>query len=441
MDRILRHLEYVPIDLILLFAALAGAVVILFPKKYGMEAALLVSSAWLNMNRFNSLADVASLAKVTYWAPLLALIFFATTRPGPRRKVPALAWIYLIVPLLGCICVLSAIDAAYGILQFFNMFLTAAAAIAVYRVVDSGQMLYRIIQLIFIGLLIPVGVSLAALIFFRSQSFVPGTWRFMPFGIGPNQLVPILATAICFAGCGFTISKSNVMRMVSLGAIGTSVALLLATGSRQGVIVTGMAVLPLALWSIRRPFLLTIALGCGIPVAIWTFAFTEGIAATDRLLDYSHTSNRYSTAMQYLDTFSHRPSGLLGTTGDSVRMDDSATRIPHNSYLGMLYIGGVLLGVPLFIAMIYTLYSIWRVMVRRREVNINPLLLWSLGALLLAIYMHGLVSDMAYLSISTWSFLHFFLSCLFMGLAKEFRQFKLAAYSRASSAARAYPTS
>jgi hypothetical protein len=38
---------------------------------------------------------------------------------------------------------------------------------------------------------------------------------------------------------------------------------------------------------------------------------------------------------------------------------------------------------------------------------------------MMAIYLQAMVSDMAYWSVSSWVFLHYFVSCLFMGLAKE----------------------
>lgn len=425
MDRITRHLDYIPLPIVLLVAVAGLVGVVMFPKKYGLPFALAASAAWLNLNRFNRLGAVSSVSKATFWLPLMAVTYFAVAQPGPKRKVPILAWVYMIVPVLGCICIARAEDAALGFVQFATMFLSAMAAIAVYRIIDSEAALVQVMKMTFLGLLVPIAVSLVALAFFRSMSFIPGLGRFGPFGMIPNQLVPILAPAMCFAACGFLALKSPVLRVVCIATIGCCFALIMATGSRQGIVVAGIVVLPTLAWVTRRPILMMFAAAIAIGVAGWTFAYTEGIASTDRLTDFTNTSGRFDMALHYLEAFRDRPvAGLLGTSGMSVLRDDTATHISHNSYLAMLYNGGLLLGFPLALAMAATIYSIAVVLINRRRFAINPAILWSLAALMVAIYLQGLVSDMAYWSVSSWTFMHYFLSCLFMGLAKEVKSYK-----------------
>ena len=429
MDRVFRHLENVPIQFMLLAAVLVAITVILFPKKYGVEAALAASFAWLNLNRFTALGGIDSLAKATFWLPLVALIYFAHVRPGPKQKVPPLAWAYLGVPLLGCLCVLTAQDALRGFVQFATMFLVAAAAISVYRAVDSEQTLKRFLLAMFIGLLAPLAVSLAALVFFRTKSFLPGQGRFAPFGILANQLVAMLAAVVSLAACLVVAFKSKSLQLVVLGATGISMTLLIATGSRQGMVVIGIVLLPAVTWLARRPLATIAAAVVAIGMGVWTFGFTEGAASTDRLTDFSDTSGRFEVAFQYLDVVSERPvAGLLGTRGLSVSRSEDADHITHNSYLGVLYVGGLLLAAPLFAAMVSTLFSVKRVLLQSRSINVQPTLLWLLASLLIAIYAHGLVNDMAYWSVSSWSFLHYFLSCFFMGLAQQARAVELVAW-------------
>jgi hypothetical protein len=422
MNRVLRHLEYFPIELMVLAALGVAVIAVLFPRKYGVEAALIAAFAWLNLNRFQGLAGLGSIAKATYWLPLLALIYFAHVRPGHKQKVPALAWFYLAVPIMGCLCVLTATDAILGLVQFCNMFLMAAAAISVYRVVDSEQTLKRFLICMFIGLLVPLAISLSALVFFRAKSFRIGQGRFTPFGMVANQLAALLATAVSLAACGVVAYKSQAIRLIALGAAGISITLLIATGSRQGLVIVGIVLLPALAWLVRRPLMILPAAVISIGVGVWTFGFTEGAASTGRLTNFSDTSGRYETALQYVDTFSKRPvAGLLGTHGLSVLRSESAGHITHNSYLGMLYVGGLLLGAPLFTVLVVTFISMKRVLSQSRSINVQPTLLWLLATLLLAVYVHGLVNDMAYWSVSSWSFLHYFLSCFFIGLAQQVR--------------------
>lgn len=427
MDRITRHLEYVPISVVVL-VAIAGIVgAALFPKKYGLPLSIVFASAWLNLNRFTRLGPVPSITKATFWLPLLAVTYFAVTQRGPKRVVPPLAWIYLIVPIVGCACVARATDALFGMVQFATMFLSAMAAIAVYRIIDSEETLLQVLKMTFIGLLLPILVSLIALTFFRNMSFIPGLGRFGPFGMIPTQLVPILAPAICLGACGFAVLKSPISRLICIAVVGCCIALIMATGSRQGVVVAGIVLLPAASLVTRRPILMVAAAAVTIGVAAWTFKYAEDIASTGRLSDFTNTSGRFDTALYYLDIFRERPvAGLFGTKGMSVLREETAMHITHNSYLAMLYVGGLLLGFPLFVTMIATLYSMFVVLKNRRSFSINPAILWSLAALMTAIYIQGLISDMAYWSVSWWTFLHYFVSCLFMGLARETKSYGFA---------------
>jgi hypothetical protein len=420
MDRVLHHLESLPIGSMLLAAFGVAIIVALFPKKYGVEAGLIATFAWLNLNRFHTLGSIASLSKATYWLPLLAIIYLALVRPGPKLAVPKLAWVYLLVPVLGCLCVLSAADRLYGMVMFCNMFLIAAASISVYRLVDSEQTLKRFLACMFVGLLVPLAIALAALIFLRAKSFLAGQGRFIPFGMPANQFVPILTSIVSLSACGVVAYKSHAVRLIVLCAAGASVALLIATGSRQGVVIMGISLLPLMAWLMRRPLAVIPMAIVLIGVGTWIFGFTEEAKITDRITSFSDTSRRYETALQYLEVVRQRPvAGLLGTRGLSVLRSEDAGHITHNSYLGMLYVGGILLGAPLLVAMIGTLLSMKRALGQSRSLGFQPILLWLLAALLASIYIHGLVNDMIFWSVSSWVFLHYFLSCFFMGLAQR----------------------
>ncbi|BBO31376.1 hypothetical protein [Lacipirellula parvula] len=422
MDRVARHLENISLAHFLLALIAMGIAAILVPKKYGMEISIIIAAAWLNLNRFTNLGPIASISKATYWMPVLSIMWFAYMRPGNRNPVPGIAWLYLITPVIGCICVATTADRMLGFVQFASMFLLALTAILVYRTVDSEESLIRVVASVFIGLMVPLGISVLALVFFRAQSFVPGIGRFAPFGINANQLVPILATVMALAGCGLIGFKAKPWRIVCMAAIGASATLLVATASRQGIVVAGIAVLPAAFWAAKRPIVIVAMAVVAVGVGVWLFRFTEGAAQTDRLSDVS-TSGRYENAFVYANTIAKRPiGGLLGTKGQSVVVSQDADKIPHNSYVGMLYLGGMLLGVPLALAMFKTMTSMYYVLHNRARVNMQPALLWTAASIMGAIYLHGLVNDMIFWSVSTWTFLHYFLSCLFLGLANQLRE-------------------
>lgn len=425
MDRVLRHLENISIGYLVLGMVAIVIVAILFPKKYGMEASLIGSAIWLNLNRFTNLGPIASISKATYWMPLLLLIWFAMRRPGVKNSVPRVAWIYLALPFIGCLCVSTTTDAMYGYVNFANMFLLAAAAIAVYQTIDSEETFIRIVACIFIGLMVPLFISILALVFFRGRSFIPGLGRFSPFGINANQLVPMLATVMAFGGWAIVSYKNKALRIACMAALGASTTLLMVTGSRQGVVIATVAMLPVLAWAAAKPITLIIGAVVSVAVGVWVFGFTEGAASTKRLSDFGNTSGRYETSMEYARIFADRPvAGLLGTSGQSVMLAAEVGTIPHNSYMGMLYLGGLALGAPLAFAVLATIKSAIAVVANRRLVNMRPALLWMAIALLTAIYLHGLISDMIFWSVSTWTFLNYLLSCFFLGLSRNIRKSK-----------------
>ena len=422
MDRVSRHLEHIdPSHFILVVIAMIAAA-ILVPKKHGMELSIIVAAAWLNMNRFSNLGPVASVAKGTFWLPLLAVIWFAYVRPGHRNPIPSVAWAYLITPIIGCICVATTLDRVLGFVQFGSMFLLALSALLVYRTVDTEKSLIRVIASIFLGLMVPLGISIIALMFFRAQSFIPGLGRFAPFGMNPNQLVPILATILGLAGCGMIGFKSKAWRIVCMAAIGSCATLLVATASRQGIIVGAIAMLPVGFWAAKRPLVAGIMAVVIVGVGVWLFGYTEGALSTDRLAEVT-TSGRYENAFVYANMIAKRPvAGLLGTKGQSILIGAEADKIPHNSYMGVLYTGGLMMGVPLIYALLKTLTSMYYVLSNRDRINLPPAVLWTAASIMIAIYLHGAANDMIYWSVSTWTFLHFFLSCLFVGLANQLRE-------------------
>jgi hypothetical protein len=309
-----------------------------------------------------------------------------------------------------------------GFAQFGTMFLLALSALLVYRTVDTQESLIRVIASIFIGLMVPLGVSIMALMFFRSQSFIPGLGRFSPFGMNSNQLVPILATIMGLAGCGMIGFKAKAWRIVCMAAIGACATLLVATASRQGIIIGAIAMLPVAFWAAKRPLVAAVMAVVTVGVGVWLFGYTEGALSTDRLTEVT-TSGRYDNAFVYANMIAKRPvAGLLGTKGQSILIGDQADKIPHNSYVGVLYMGGLMMGLPLMYAMFKTLTSMYYVLQNRYRINMPPAVLWTAASMMAAIYLHGLANDMIYWSVSTWTFLHFFLSYLFVGLANQLRE-------------------
>jgi len=434
MDRVQRHLETIPIEMIALAAFLAIFVAMVIPKKVGFYFSIFLMFAWINLDRFNDLRFLSAAAKVTYWLPPILLIFFASFMPGPRKPVPILAWIYVLCPIFGVMCIAGAADSLHGAVQFSTMFLYSAAAITLYRVTTTNQQLINVVAAMFLGIVVPVAIAFSALVIFRGNAFRAGVARFEPFRVQPNMYVHWFATACCFAGCGFMLVKPKWMKIFCLGVIGACGAMLVASGSRQGLVIVAIAMLPSVRWGVKHPIVLAIGTACVLVAGVWVFAFTDYVGNTDRITDFSDASGRSDIAKEYVKIILSRPMGLLGTTGNHVNRDETASHIPHNSYLRMGYLGGLPLALPLLIVWLKSLFSMLYVVMNRKKAPINETLLVSMAVLLLAIYVQGAVNDMIYISVSSWSFLHYFLSCFFMGMARELKRPAVAAYQYAPMA-------
>ena len=93
----------------------------------------------------------------------------------------------------------------------------------------------------------------------------------------------------------------------------------------------------------------------------------------------------------------------------------------------MLYLGGLTLAVPMGLLVFVSLggaFYTWR---HRHKLPTDPVLINCLAALMFALYFHGFVNGTIYYPTYTWSFVHVFMSLLFMTLGIEtFRYVKAA---------------
>ena len=414
-------IQDVPLSL-LAFLGLAAVLFALFvPKRLGFYIAVFLIGAWLNVGRFNTLPVIPAISKLTPMIPPLLLIYCASFLPGPRRPIPLLAWIYLLTPIFGLVCIAGAADRFKGIGQFGTMFFLAAAAMMCYRVTVTNEDLMKSLTALFLGLLVPIAICLFALVVYRSNSFRLGVNRFEPFGALSNQYVHFLATAACLGAIGYFVAAKK-WKIFCASVVGVCTAMMILSGSRQGIIILGIALIP-AIWHARKsPIALAFGAICCVAVAAYLFRFTDNVS-TSRLSDFSSTSGRVDIAKNYVDVIMSRPIvGLMGTRGMSVNQDVTQSKVPHNSYLRMGYLGGAALAAPLALVMFATLLSCWYVWRNRARTGIDPVFLAMLMSLLLAIYAQGLINDMIYLSNSSWPFLHYFISIFFMGLAKQLKE-------------------
>lgn len=421
MNRIMLVLERIkelPLEQVLPFVLVIALLLAFTPRRFYFALSIIFFMIWMNISRFQGLGPVAALAKGTYWLPTLFIVVTAAFHSGPRRPIPPIYWIYLVIPFWAAICIATTNDRALGAIYQFNFFLSALAAILVLRTIVDARSLSYVLTSCFIGLLLPFAFCIIALLIGGGRHYHHG--RFTPFGVGSNQIIPLLIQVMALGTYQFQALRRLSLKMASLAVVGIAAALILRTGSRQGVALVAAAFLPYCLVMIRRPIymaLFILVVGGGL---YWVFAIAPDAGAVGRATNFEDSGGRLPIALEYLQIFTQRPAtGLLGTHGFSIIKDPTASAHPHNSYLEMLYWGGLSLFVPLAIAIASTLYALAKLYWHRDRLTIGKEQTLLLASTLFAIYLHGLVGVMVYTSVSTWPFLHFLLSGLFLALAGD----------------------
>lgn len=410
--------------LITLGAILAFVIAaVLIPPKYRLAAALAFAGVWINLGRFKLLGGIAALAKASFAVPLVLIWLTATMHAGPRRNAPWVSWVYVLTPVLAVFCVMLASDAAQVLAYLLCFFLGGAAALQVVRLAVSRESLNYIMIAYMVGMAVPWAICLLAFIKGGSAHYLYWGARFMPFGSPSNQTIPMLAQPFVLGLYFFHAFQRLYWKIFAIALSGSSAALILASGSRQGVLILAIVLLPYVLTTVRRPLYLAMFFLIGVGVFSWQF-YSSGEAARSqvgRATDFSDTSKRDVIALRYLDVISQSPAvGLMGSSDPALAAPAVGTHA-HNSYLELFYWGGVTVGLPALAAFLYSVYAGFRLVLKRKRVAIDPACIVVLYGALLAVYAHGMVGIMIYNSLTTWPFYHFLLSGLLVGLYNELK--------------------
>lgn len=417
MNRIFRHLEalqQVPAELLTLGVMVLILLPILIPRKYHLAAALAFLAAWLNLSRFSQLAPITSIAKVTFWLPIVLVIVAALLHPGPKRKVSPWMFIYFVIPFIGMACIATTNDATLGMVYQLNLFLVSLTAFCVLRTIVDYKSFCYVMWSLGIGLLVPLGVTTYAMLL--GGHFRPGLGRFEPYGILSNQLIPMLLQFMVISLLFFHGTANFVSRVAAIALFGLAGAQLIATGSRQGLVTLMLVLIPWGTVVVRRPLIAALCVIVASASFVYVFGFLSEATGVGRLSS-TDDSNRIEIAKLYTQTIAERPViGLLGTRHQSCIVAQGAPTHAHNAYLEALYIGGIVYGGPLLLVVAMTVYSAVYVFWYRKEVNLDRAQSLLLCGFMAAIYAHGLISNMPFTSVSSWSFINILLSGFFLNL-------------------------
>jgi hypothetical protein len=420
MDRIDFYLDVVPLPVVV--AAALGVILafLAIPARMRLVVALVALPVWLTIAQLPGLGLIQAVAKVSSSMGYMLVAIAAMLHPGPRRRLPAILWLYPVMACVAFVYVLGVEDRFLAMALRIQWLMLTVAAVMLARTLVTGEDVHRVVYALALGCVLAIGLPLSGLILFPGEAFLKGMNRFQPYGVNSNQIGVLFALTVPLAVYTALSRRGAFGRPVLLFAAAVTLGMALITGSRQTILAICIVMIPLLLRFTRRPVVTLLAAGIVAGGLSWLL----GMAEIDALRRFtSLESGRVEIWLAYLPVLRERLYfGLGGTTGFSFLKDMSVGMHTHNAYLDMLHLGGLSFFVPMMILAVYSAFCTWRVWRVRRHLGVDPLLISLLAVLLMTMYFQGLFNQVVYWPTYSWSFLHVILACLFVGVAADLRR-------------------
>ncbi len=421
MDKLEAYLTVIPLPLLAVVGFFALMIFLIMPAESRFYVTFILMPVWLTTSRCPDLGFIQAFTKISSGMLFLLMGVSALLRPGNKRPMPGMAWLYFAASMFYLICVIGTSDKLDAIVMEIQWVFAVLAAVAAVMAMTTLEDVHKMFMVFGLGMIIALCVPLSALILNPSTSFLLGTNRFVPWGSPPNLI------GLLFVVAGPTLlylimtTKSHSIKPILIGFLIANIGMAILTGSRMTVfslvISLGLMALPL----VKRPGLL-IAGGL-IGAILLPVVLGVNVDSADRLGDLS-TSGRLAIWWNYLVLSLKRPLGLFGTSGYSIVEDPTISAHPHSSWAEMLYLGGwpylLLLAVPAIYALRCT-YQVWK----QRDlysVNNHSYLIHAMAAFMASMYFQSFFNQALYHPTYTLTFVGLFLTFLFMALAAELPQ-------------------
>ena len=422
MSTVERYLQIIPLPVLMIAPVGALLAFLLIPGRYRMLAALSLTVTWLPLSEYEGLGMIQALAKTTGFAVYMLLAVTAWMNPGPRRRLPMMAWLYPAVALLGFLYIWTVTDRPLAFVIRVQWLTLVIAALSVSQTIVDKASLLGVVRAITVGLAVALAVPLSDLVLHPGVAFEEHG-RFSPYGMNANHVGIVFGLAAPLALYAAIRARRTIWKALLIVVVVAAVSMALLTASRSTVWFMAGAALPLALAMTGRPMMTlfgAIVLVVGVNWALGK----AGEVPLERLTTVE--TRRVEIAQDFLGVIAQRPwFGLLGTEGESFRKSETEfieSRNPHNGYLYTLYFGGISYALPVFTLAAFTGWCAFRTWKGRRRIAADPLLINMLVAIMVMTYAHGFVNPSLYYPTTPIAFTHVLLSALFMGLAMDLKQ-------------------
>ncbi|MEE2819856.1 MAG: hypothetical protein VX615_04510 [Planctomycetota bacterium] len=421
MDRVDIYIQIVTEQPILLAPIIAFIFAYaLVPSHRRLFVSLLILVPWLTVARSPGMGPLASAAKLTSGIAYLLIAFAAWTHPGPKRKLPGLVWLFVIIAVIAVPYVFTTQERMLAIiLRMQWLTVTLAGALTVQTIVSYSD-LNRITQALTWGCVFALIIPFSSLVLFPADSFLRGMGRFQPWGANSNQIGMLFAMAVpLFAYAAMTWRSS--LKSFFLSALVLTVGMALLTASRQTMLAITLVMLPVIFTLTKRPIFTIFALALGL-MGI-SFILTLGEAANFERFGSLETGRLDIWSAYLSEVFPSRPIfGLLLTKDESYfKALYEVGMHPHNAWFYLMYVGGISIAGPMLYLTLYSTFAGYKVWKVRKLLPGNSLYYSILLMLLLAMYIQGIFNQVVYWPTYSWSFLHVVIAGIFICMYKELK--------------------
>ena len=418
MDKLAIYLEIVPLPVLVIGAIAACIVFVMLPANSRPFILIWIMPIWLFLSKCIDLGAIQAMTKLSSGILLLMIAVAAWLRPGEKRYMPGLVWLYPIAGVWMMVCVAGTSNNMDMLLIRAQGIVMALAAISLVGSLRDLEDLARLMRAMAVGTTITLIVPFSALAIQGSGAFIPGLHRFEPWGASPN----IIGISFVISGAMLLYllmtTKVQLYRLICMSGFAASCGFILLTGSRMSFMSLGIVSVLMLFPLVKRPGIL-IAGGIVVAILIPIIASVEEGAGA-RLTEL-HSSGRVDIWWDYLHTLVDRPLGLFGTSGHDGLMDEIIGNHAHNAWIDMLYVGGGPLFIMMLVPAILAAKSILRTW-RARKLFVyaeDQMTIHTTASIMVAMFLQSMTNQTLYYPTYTWAFLGMIFFMFFISFRED----------------------
>jgi hypothetical protein len=427
VDKLAIYLEIVPLPVLAIGAIAACIVFAMLPANSRPFILIWIMPIWLFLSKCVDLGAIQAMTKLSSGLLLLMIAVAAWLRPGEKRYVPGIVWIYPAAGVWMMVCVAGTSNNLDMLLIRGQGIVMALAAISLVGSLRDLEDLARFMRAMAVGTTLALVVPISSLAIQGSAAFIPGLHRLEPWGASPNLIGVSFVISGAMLLYLMMTTKVQLYRLICMGGFAVSCGLILLTGSRMSFMALGTVSVLMLFPLVKRPGILIAGGIVGAILIPIITSFEEGAGA--RITEL-HSSGRFGIWWEYMHVFVSRPLGLFGTSGHDGLMDEIVGDHAHNAWVDMLYVGGGPLFIMMLVPAILAAKSILRTW-RARKLFVyaeDQMTIHTTASIMVAMFLQSMTNQTLYYPTYTWAFLGMVFFMFFISFREDLARVEVEAW-------------